>query len=229
MPFVFRGNSLTIRGGPDTEGQLTLYVGPSNPFNASTDLFIAGPAANEMPLFIGPNKDFQGSGVLSLSITADSTGDFNNDGLAPLYIKSIANSGAPFQSTAPLRIISNEKLVTSGNTPLNIDGQMGTNNGLMTLLVPGDTASSSFPISAESETTLYIASYNTTASPACDLNIATDFNYGDTFTFYMKSTNPSGTAPLYTSGVGAITSNLSLSIRSPFAGDTTLYSIGYSE
>ena len=203
MTIIRRGASLSISGPPEPNWAniMTLFIGPFEDDN-QMELFIPGPAGGEMPLFIGPNY--------ALEIT--------DSGDIPLYMNAIPSAGTPDSEAIPLSIYSDQKLSQSG---------------AMTLLLDGPEVTPSQLISNDSETTLYITNYTKYEDPgnaSVDLNIKTDFNIGDTFTFYIKSTNPSDTMPLYASGIGGLSNNLTLRVSPPpFTGDTTLYNIGYSE
>lgn len=226
--------SLTIRGGPDASGDISLFIGPVYETINTANLFITGPKSNEIPLFIGlPLSDGTAGSGLPIYMNAEQ----NYGGtqvVKPFTLKmsgipnAVIGTNATLTMRGPAYIEKNTittlfitrplppEIPQGGNTNpfdvgalsllgvINISGYAASNKGI-SLSIRGDQ-------STTTNTTLYIE---------------TDFNKGKEIPLFIKQTSPTSSITMFASGRPVTTNNATLFIKTPAIKTTTLFEIGY--
>jgi hypothetical protein len=226
--------TLTIRGGPDASGDISLFIGPVYEVTKSANLFITGPKSAEIPLFIGlPLSDGVASGKMPIYMNGQP-----NYGGTPIAkplsmrVRGIPNTVIGTNATLTMRgpaYIEEKNFTTlfitrpappeipqGGSTSpldigaisligvINISGYAASNKGI-SLAIRGDQ-------SHNTNTTLYIE---------------TDFNKGKDIPLFIKQTNPNQSMTMFASGRSLTTNSATLFIKTPIVKTTTLFEIGY--
>jgi len=226
--------SLTIRGGPDASGDISLFIGPVYETTNISTLFIPGPQSSEMPLFIG----------LPLS-----DGQANNN--IPIYMNGEPNyGGTPVAKPFTLRINGIPNVTIATNATLAITGpDYIEHNGFTTLFltrpispeIPQGGSTSPLDIGALSLLgVINISGYassnkgislairgDQSTTTNTTLYIETDFNKGKTIPLFIKQTNPTANITMFASGRPITTQTTTLFIKTPAIKTTTLFEIGY--
>lgn len=226
--------SLTIRGGPDASGDISLFIGPVYETTNTANLFISGPKSNEMPLFIGlPLSDGVAGGSL------------------PIYMNAEQNYGGT-QAVKPftLKINGIPNAVIGTNATLTMRGPAYIEKNTITTLfitrpippeIPQGGSTSPLDIGAISligvinisgyaasnkNVSLYIRGDQSTTTNTT-LYIETDFNKGNAIPLFIKQNNPNSSMTMFASGRSVISNNSTLFIKTPVIKSATLFEIGY--
>lgn len=225
--------NLTIRGGPDASGDISLFIGPVYETTKGANLFTTGPISNQTPLFIGlPLSDGGASGSL------------------PIYMNGQPNyGGTSIANPAPIRIVGIPNPTFSTNSTLTMRGPNYVENNTFTTLfitkpappeIPQGGSTSPFDVgiisligaisisgySAATKNLSLAIRGDQSSTTNTTLYIETDFNIGKNTSLFVKQTNVTGTTPMFVSGKVTSTNNATLFIKTPSAQTLTLFERG---
>jgi hypothetical protein len=226
--------SLTIRGGPDASGDISLFIGPVYQTVNTANLFITGPKSAEIPLFIGlPLSD--GISASSMPIYMNGGPNYGGTSIAnPLTLRMNGIPNTVFATNATLTMRGPDYIEKNTLTTLFITRpvppeipQGGSTSpldiGALSLL---GVINISGYAAANKNISMYIRGdqSNTTNTT---LYIETDFNKGKDIPLFIKQTNPIAAISMFASGRSLTTNTATLFIKTPTNKTTTLFEIGY--
>tara|TARA_B100000676_G_scaffold141614_1_gene140259 strand:+ start:33669 stop:34505 length:837 start_codon:yes stop_codon:yes gene_type:complete len=222
---------LSITGGPDFTGTMTLVAMAPSGSTLFAPLTIHPHPAAEIPLVIGRtrvasgNLDFYIDGVAGAG-----GGAADYQGYATLAVPSTTN-GTYKDQTFPLTVVPHK--IGSGISTANLfaSGFAPTLVKAATLATSGSTVSAPGFINNNTEkggntVNLHISSRDLQTS-SMDLYMDKDFNCSNNISLYINHRMGSGHLTTMTRGADLINNNIPLSIKPPHSGALTLYVRGY--
>jgi len=226
-PGYVTNESLFIRGYPDKSDVAPLFMGSSQRLDADTALAIIGPSSSESTLFIKFDQLSSGStNAYILGVQGYGGGPSQID--FSLNLIGMGEGATPFTTTTTLNVLGQPSEDDISNMSLFIEsGPTPTGSGTLQLFTEGANPTVANPVLDDSKINLFIRNEQSFDS-STTLFVEKDFNATETTTLFLKSNQPSGVAPLYSSGIAVTTSSSDLLIKAPEVKVTNLFSRGFN-
>jgi hypothetical protein len=224
--YTYRGLQMSISGSPDVDDSMPLYVGPSESDNEDLELFISGPAANSIPLFISTLENpASGTAILYINGSLGTTASGMQGTLTLVMGRGI--DGADDSQSWPLYINGPAFDTDEEDWTLYIAASTDRDsNSQLQLFTEGGTPTSLNPERADSSTSLFVRNAAGTQDNT-SLYVDKDFNSSSFASLFVKSTQASGDITLFLDGKVITTESMDMFVKGPTNTTIPLYIPAY--